>query len=198
MRILITGFLMIVATGLAFSQSPYFLSDSEIKIDGTSTIHDWTSDVTKASVQGKFTIENNQLTALNEVLVSINVKDIKSTKGSIMDGKTWDALKAEKHPKISFKSTGIASLNAEGRQTKIRLKGLLTIAGVSKNTELDVLAESLGDGKIRFEGSKAIDMTAFGMEAPTALMGTIKTGKDVTIRFNVTMSGKTELSSPGK
>jgi hypothetical protein len=35
--------------------------------------------------------------------VDVLVKSIKSTKGSIMDNKTYDALKAEAHPKITFK-----------------------------------------------------------------------------------------------
>ena len=198
MRILVTGFLLILATGLALSQEAYFLSASEIKIDGISTIHDWTSDVTKASVNGKFSLENNLLSSLTDVSVQINAKDIKSTKGSIMDGKTWDALKADKYPKISFKSNELVALKHSGSNSAFQLKGSLTIAGVTRNTTLDVNTEALADGKIRFHGFKTIDMTDFDMEAPTALMGTIKTGKDVTIRFDVTMAPKAILSSDRK
>ena len=41
------------------------------------------------------------------------------------------------------------------------------------------------NGEIYFQGSKSIDMTQFGITPPTALMGTLTTGKDVTITFKL-------------
>lgn len=198
MKRLFIGILLLLALGWSYAQSSYVLSDSEISIDGTSTLHDWTSSVTKATLQGKFTVAQKQLTALQDVKLAIKVKDIKSTKGSIMDNKTWDALKAEKHPQIGFQSTGVAVVNHTGGKTSIRIKGQLSIAGATQNTELEASAQVLPDGRLRFEGSKPIDMTAFGMTPPTALMGSIKTGKDVVVRFQATLSPATELSSARK
>jgi hypothetical protein len=37
-----------------------------------------------------------------------------------------------------------------------------------------------------FSGKQKIDMTLYGVEPPKALMGTIKTGKDVVVDFKVT------------
>ena len=34
-------------------------------------------------------------------------------------------------------------------------------------------------------GEKSIKMTSYGVEPPTALLGTIKTGDDLTIKFNI-------------
>jgi polyisoprenoid-binding protein YceI len=198
MKSFVTGLLLLLAFGWSNAQSVYVLSDSEIAIDGTSTLHDWTSTVTKAGIQGKVTVAAQQLTALQDVKVAIQVKDIKSTKGSIMDNKTWDALKADKHPKISFQSTEAATIRHSVGKTNVSIKGQLTIAGTTQSTNLEVTAKVLPDGRIQFEGTKPIDMTAFGMTPPTALMGSIKTGKAVVVRFQATLSPGNEISTTRK
>jgi len=42
-----------------------------------------------------------------------------------------------------------------------------------------------GKSKLIFEGSQPISMSDYGISAPTALFGTLKTGNDITINFKV-------------
>jgi len=45
---------------------------------------------------------------------------------------------------------------------------------------------TMQDGTIRFEGSHTMLQTDFGVDPPTALLGRLKTGDEVTVRFVVT------------
>ena len=113
------------------------------------------------------------------------MKSIKRTKGSIMDRKTYDALKADKFANISFKLSS-ATINRSGNSYDINAKGDLSIAGTTRRTDIYVKGTAEGDN-ITVKGSKWLKMTDFGVNPPTALMGTLTTGNDVEIVFQITM-----------
>jgi polyisoprenoid-binding protein YceI len=50
-----------------------------------------------------------------------------------------------------------------------------------------VWGQAGGDQSITFNGSKKIKMTDFGISPPTALMGTMTTGDEVEVIFQVTL-----------
>ena len=67
----------------------------------------------------------------------------------------------------------------------IETQGDLTISGVTKRINQTFAVKLVGKKAI-FSGKTKIDMTVYGVKPPTALMGTIKTGKDVTVDYKVT------------
>jgi polyisoprenoid-binding protein YceI len=62
-------------------------------------------------------------------------------------------------------------------------KGNLTIAGNQKSISFPVTATVTANG-IVFKGTTSFKMTSFGVTPPKALLGTIKTGDEITIEFN--------------
>jgi hypothetical protein len=70
------------------------LTKSTVTINGSSNVHDWTSNAKNVSVAGALTVVGGELTGIQSLKVVFPVKGIKSDKGSIMDDKTYDALKA--------------------------------------------------------------------------------------------------------
>ena len=64
---------------------------TKIAVDGTSPMHDWTMTSSSANFSG--TINGN---AITNVKFNMPVKNLKSTKGKMMDNKAYDALKAVK------------------------------------------------------------------------------------------------------
>jgi polyisoprenoid-binding protein YceI len=64
------------------------------------------------------------------------------------------------------------------------LAGDLTIAGTTKAIVLIATAQVQGN-KLMLSGKYKLNMTHYGVEAPKALMGTIKTGEEVTVNFKV-------------
>ncbi len=153
-----------------------------VGIHGTSNLHDW--DETVGAVTGDGVIDWNTDGSFNLGAMSIkmDVHSIKSTEGSMMNNNTYKALKADSNPEITFALTSpikSIALNNRGFAAKINL----TIAGVTRAIDMTVTASGQKDGSVTFEGSKTIKMTDYGVKPPVALLGTLKTGDDITIHF---------------
>ncbi|MCB0487615.1 MAG: YceI family protein [Cyclobacteriaceae bacterium] len=180
----ITIALMILAISL-YAQNEYVLKANKVTVAGTSTLHDWESDVTKVEWSGTITIDDGKIAQVNNVLVRIPVESIKSTKGRIMDSKTYEAFNSEKNPYITYKLQ-----HAELNGGVINANGQLTMAGATKAIPLKVKATVGANEEIRLSGSYEMKMTDYKMEPPTAVMGTIKVGDEVTIKFDLTVAPK--------
>lgn len=155
---------------------------SEVTINGTSTLHDWVSNVEKTDASMVLNSPNDTKN-IESLEVMVEVLSIKSGK-KLMDKLTYKALKAEEHPiiKFIFKKGELVSEN--GEEIKVKLNGDLTIAGVTKN--VTVLTNVNKKGKdIYLKGNHDLKMTDFGIKPPKALFGTIKTGDEITIKFNL-------------
>jgi len=175
--------LFFLTVAAAYGQKPYSLKSHKVTIDGTSSLHDWTSDATKLEWKGTVLVEGNKLKEAKDVTVSIPVKSIKSTKGKTMDEKTYEAFKSDKNPAIIYKLTQITESGGT-----LKAVGTLTMAGATKSLTMDVTAKVLAGGDVQFTGKQKLNMKDFKMDPPTAMMGTIKVGPDVTVNFDLTVS----------
>lgn len=155
---------------------------STIEITGTSTLHDWESEVSQFHLKGNGSFSEGKLTSIQSLSIDIPVKAIKSGK-SLMDDKTYEALLADKYPHIQFILESI-SFNGNEAQGK----GKLTIAGKTKEIAIKAKYSYTGLKSIDIKGSQKIDMTVFGVTPPTALMGSITTGKEVIIPYHIILN----------
>lgn len=156
---------------------------SSIYIDGTSTLHDWTSTVDDMTGSLNAVVEGKSLKKLQSINVSIPVKSIRSGKSS-MDKDTYTALNESEFPAIKFKLKTY-NIGAE----ILTLSGELSIAGTTKLVKIKTPYE-MKDGRIEIEGKQSVKMTDFNVEPPTAFIGTIKTGDELRIRFNLVFALK--------
>lgn len=167
---------------------------STMKIDGTSTIHDWTveSQVIGGSIEvdssfpldpSKEPPKDAKLTP--KVNVVIPVRQIKSGK-SLMDTVMHNAMKAEEHPRIEYKLIEMTPKGKEGNGLKFATTGTLKVAGVTKTNSFDVLMTKVDDSTLKWSGVTKLKMTDFGISppAPKIALGAIKTGDDVTLTFD--------------
>lgn len=123
-----------------------------------------------------------------KVDVTIDVSSIDTNDGN-RDGhlKSPDFFDVEKFPTITFKSTGVESVNG----STAKLKGDLTIKGVTKSVVLDV--EYSGQAKnpwgatvAGFAGQTKLNREDFGLTWNAALeTGGIMLGKDVKIELEL-------------
>src|SRR5687768_11849359 len=95
----ITAALLMVLTNTGWAQLVK-VKVNKMTVQGSSSLHDWESEITQAEWKGSFRIENLVLVEIKNAEVKIPVKSIKSTKGKIMDSKTYDAFNSEKYPFI--------------------------------------------------------------------------------------------------
>lgn len=156
----------------------------KLTVKGTSSLHDWESTVDKLEAKGSFAIVNDALSDIDDVVIRIPVKAIKSTKGKIMDNKTWEAFNYEKHPTIAFTLTD-EKINTV--KNTLVARGTLTMAGVTKPVQIHVAYNILPGGELQVTGTHTLLMSEFKMEPPTAMMGTIKVGDEIVVEFDITL-----------
>ncbi|GGE33661.1 YceI family protein [Psychroflexus planctonicus] len=175
-------FIFLVASGFTLqAQEKFTISNHKILIEGTSNIHDWEMDVEKVNGFIEMKTENDEITISNMSL-TIPVKSMKSGKGK-MDSNTYEALKEKKNPNITFSFLETTKVEKTGNSTyKIDIKGKLTIAG---NTQSVVIPIVIDTQKTNLTASYNLNMTDFGVDPPTAVFGTIKTGDAVSLNFNL-------------
>ena len=160
-----------------------FTSDTHLFIDGTSSVHDWTCEVEKST--GGFVAMPGEGTGLTitEGSVTVLVDDIECGKGT-MNKKLKAALTINDAESIAFVLSAADVTAQQNGTLELALKGDLTIAGTTKPVELTAAGTQQND-VIRFEGSYSLLQTDFGVDPPTALLGRLKTGDEVTVRFVV-------------
>jgi polyisoprenoid-binding protein YceI len=170
-----------------YAQTVYSIKEYKLTVQGSSTLHDWESDVSQTEATATITLQDKKLTDIKEVTVKIPVTSIKSTKGKMMDSKTYEAFNAEKNPNIQYKLSG-ARITASGDGYTLVANGTLTMAGTSRPVELTAKGKVMTNGDVQIIGSKKLNMKDFNMVPPTAMMGTIKVGEEVTVNFNLTLT----------
>ncbi len=154
---------------------------SKVLIKGTSTLHDWESIVEKTDAQLSTNNPNTNIETLN---VKVDVLSIKSGK-NLMDKLTYKALKADEYPNITFIFKKGEIIKEDTSYVDIKLIGDLSIAGVTKSVAVKTKINKQGK-PIVLKGTHMLKMTDFGIDPPKALLGTIKTGDEITIEFNLT------------
>ncbi len=169
-----------------FSQTRFETANFSMVIKGTSNLHDWESSVRELKADGLLRIDATGVQAIQSLTVEIPVRAIRSTKGSVMDNKTYDAFNAKEHPFITYKLEQ-ATLNRKGDIYDVAASGKLTMAGVTNKIDLNVRGKSEDDGSLTFSGSRKLKLSDFQMKRPSALMGTITVGDEVEVIFRLTL-----------
>ena len=157
-----------------------------IKVLGSSNVHDWTEVTSAIESTGEFKIgDENQIQALENFNLAVTAKSLKS-EHDMMDTRTYKAIKADQFPKITFKLESAVITPVQKAKVNIKATGNLTIAGVTQNVVLEVVATVNADNTITCTGSKKIKLTDFKIDPPSYLLGAMKVTNDLTIQYNLT------------
>ncbi|MCG1037112.1 YceI family protein [Polaribacter sargassicola] len=180
-------FAMFLFTSSKFYSQEYNVDtkNSSLLVYGTSNIHDW--EIETENQTGVISIETADEFQIKKLNFTVEAESLKSGKSG-MDKNTYKALNTKEFKTIKFqfvKSEKITDL--KDGNFKIKAKGNLTIAGVTKEISLDFNLNVNGE-TIKLVGEKSIKMTDYKVDPPTALLGTIKTGDTVTIKFNTILN----------
>ncbi|MDX1602759.1 MAG: YceI family protein [Salinimicrobium sediminis] len=187
--LVIGSFLVMVFSANTIFAQTYNVNNaaSSLKVEGTSNVHDW--EITAKDLQGsmKVQMEDGQLVQIDDIKFTVVAESLKSGKGG-MDKNTYKALNTDKHKTITYQLQKVNNLDCTSKSScKVTTTGALTIAGTKKNVEIVFDAKVSGD-KVVLSGNKKIKMTEFKVDPPTAMFGTITTGDDLDIKFQVTFN----------
>lgn len=181
------SFLIFLMLGNPVNAQRYHVANenSSLTVLGTSSLHDW--EIKAEQITGSLVLKNAQAGELGELKIEIVSESLKSGK-SAMDKNTYKALKTNAHKEISFQLTGLTETVANGSGKFIaKVVGDLSIAGVKKSIpmEMDMV---ITENTVKLSGEKKIKMTDFKIDPPKALLGTVTTGDDITIKFNTLLT----------
>jgi hypothetical protein len=179
-RLLGILFFTLLSIGL-HSQEKFELAKADQKfiVKGTSSLHDWHMESNEGLGSCLINQTNGSLNVQNAE-VKFKAESLKSGKNG-MDKNAYKALKTKEAEWIDFKLSSFEL--ADGG--KGIAKGNLTVAGFTKSVTFQVEMSQKSD-LLTVTGTTTFLLTDFKIEPPTALLGTIKTGDEVTIEFNLT------------
>ena len=93
------------------SKIDYKIDDSSsLTIKGTSNLHDWVANVNELNGNVNFSFSDDGMINIDNCNLKIDVKSIKSTKGSTMDKKIYKALKSDSYSSIVFQLNNLSSI----------------------------------------------------------------------------------------
>ena len=172
-------FIFFTENGIA--QARYVQSgDSYLAVSGTSTLNAWTMNSEEGKYQADFEVSENGLPIkLLSLSVTVPCESLKSGH-SAMDKNAYSALGAHLHKSITF-----ILVSSSTSPDKIECTGNLTVAGKTQLITLEAGLRPLGQKAFLVTGKKQLKMTDFGIEPPSFMFGTVTTGNEVTVSFNV-------------
>ena len=168
------------------AQANFHAQVTNISLTGTSTLHDWEMKAANGKSEATFIVDaNGNITSLTRLNFTLPAKNLKS-KNTMMDNNTYKALDANSNPNITFVLSR-ATVTPKGNNTYIlNCTGKLTIAGTTRETDLVATGRyNPNDHSFTVSGSEKMKMTDFNVKPPTVMMGTIKTGNDIAIAYNL-------------
>jgi len=174
---------------------------SKVRIEGTSTIHDW--QVEGSLIGGSLELGPNFPKSPDQAKpgkldvraqVFIPVSSLKSVKAdgtpysTAMDDIMHEKLLKAKHPRILYTLQELTLKEGgakEAGQFEAEAVGDLVVAGVTNRVTFPVQIQVHPDNHVTVKGEVALKMTDFKIEppAPKIALGLIKTGDDVKVKF---------------
>jgi RNA polymerase sigma factor (sigma-70 family) len=121
-----------------------------------------------------------------------------------MDETMYEHLREPQYHHIRYRLVEMSSKGATNRNEVLEYefdsRGELAVAGVTNEIAMQVFVLPLGDGKLRISGGTSLKMTDFNV-APVdinVVVGHIKTGNDVRIKFEWVVAAKSGSSQSGQ
>jgi hypothetical protein len=170
----------------ASAQARYTGASGDLVVNGTSSLHDWSMKSVKADCSATFSLNSSgQVDGLSALSFSTPAKALKSEHSS-MDNNAYKALKTDKNPVITYTMTSV-HVTPNNSGSTVALRGKLTIAGATKDEDLIATCKINPDNTITVTGTKTISMQEYQIEAPSFMLGTIKTGNSIVLSFHLTL-----------
>ena len=190
------SFLFLFSTGLLHqvSAQTYTISDdSRMTVYGSANVTDWDAEV--KTIRGEVKINNPngndwsraEASWFESVSVTIPVGDIDADSRR-MNRNMHEYLKEDDYPEITYslvEAEELASLGNPGFQLTVR--GTVNAAGESREIIHDVEISEQENGNLVISGSQDLKMTDFGIDPPTAMLGSVRSRDEMTIEFELVL-----------
>lgn len=167
---------------------------SKMRIEGTSTIHDWWSE--SVLLTGRLELDPSFPTdpAKTDLkpgpipaqgTITILARTFQCQWGAPMNAVMLESLDAEKYPKIEFKLKELAFKEVKDGALVFDSKGDVTVRGKTQPVAMPVQIERVDAKKLKVKGTVGLKMSDFSIPppAPKVALGAIKTADEVKLIF---------------
>ena len=181
-------FSLFILSGITLSaQTKYEATEISFIVAGTSTLHDWEIEGISGKCSAFLDIDaSGKLTSIKNVNFSFGSKSLKSGK-SAMDSNVYKALKSSKYPNISGEMVNMKLSTSDNVNFKITGNMNVQIGGITKQVDI-VATGKLSGNTLSIKGENKLDMTKFNIDPPSFMFGTVNTGKDVVVKYNLILA----------
>ena len=179
----------LLAVSPALAQQEYRIAKDgfTITIKGTSNVHDWTMEAEQVTGSAVAKLGDNGLKGIDKASITVRAKKLESGKG-IMNRKTYDALETDDHPSITFELISVSNLKSTGNKFSGKATGTMKIAGESSVMSIPFEGTIVDGSTFKITGDFPLVMSDFGIDPPTAMLGSLKTGDKVTLKYEFTFN----------
>jgi len=205
MRIILAAALLAALPLVSDAQTRYSSQPgkSSLKVDGTSTFHDWEMeshviggaiefapgvdfDLTKGAITG---LKDGKLPATVHANMAVSALHSKAEHlPEVMDNIMQQHMKAADFPTIRYTVAALSLTNATpGKPFEFSATGQLSISGVTNSVTFPVSIEQTDPTHLRVKGQYKMKMTDFKIDPPAPHplgLPTMKCGDDITVIFD--------------
>jgi polyisoprenoid-binding protein YceI len=183
--------LSILLIFMFFPSEQFGLRDSKFIVTGTSNLQAWEMASETASGKAEMDIAEGRIVKIHSINISIPAESLSSGKPA-MDKKANEALKTDKFKYINYKLSRIESIKNQNGSSLVNAIGTLTIAGITRPIKVKAKGEVRGE-EISFEGNHTLLMSDFNIDPPVAMMGALKTGDQLEVKFKVVLKSQKSI-----
>jgi polyisoprenoid-binding protein YceI len=153
-----------------------FGHDHDIEVERIAGNVEWDSE-SPSSSRVVLEIEAASLTVADEELSEEDRAQVQSD----MESK---ALALPENPKIVFQSTEVRLEKSEGASHRLKLRGTLSLRGVTKPVEVPVTVEA-SEGRLVARGEMELDSKIWGVPQISAAGGSVKTEEELKLQYEI-------------
>ncbi len=153
-----------------------FGHEHNIAVRGLSGQVDWDPE-SKAPSRFVLEIDASSLTVADEEL---SEKD----RAQVQSDMETKALALPQNRRIAFQSAEVRVEKNEGARLQLKLKGTLSLRGVSKPLEVPLTLDATGD-RLTAKGELELESGSWGVPQIAAVGGSVKTKQDLGIAFEI-------------
>ena len=161
-------------------------SGSRLWIDGDSNLRTWSCEAHGLETHAEArTADAGGVPSVRQVELAVPVDELRCGDDH-MESKLRESLKSSKHPRIEYTLTSVQQQTGSNElEKRMKTTGLLTVAGRTRTVTMLVHAGVLHDGTLRARGSVPLQMSDYGVDAPSALLGLVKAKDRIVVRFDL-------------
>ncbi|MBM4194816.1 MAG: YceI family protein [Gemmatimonadetes bacterium] len=185
------GVALVATVGWAAIDSMKLGPESRLWVEGTSTVRSFTCKAAVFDAAIESAGENPAAAllagtqAVTTVKLTVPAERLDCGNGT-MNGHMVKALKTKDHPTITFALESY-DLAKSADSSVVTMHGALTLGGVTKPIALTGSLVPTATGAVRLQGLYELNMKEYQLSPPTLMLGTMRVGERVKVRFDLTM-----------